>query len=943
MSEVKIFSMKAGMLALCLALILPSSAYDLHSRALVPIRENARPAGKPLVLVKGGDYRFAIAWSVGCERHCGPSRPTLPSIGPALDILTEAFERTFGRKPDVIDAGDASAVGRYESVIALGASPLTRRLGFDPRKEPDQGFTIATAGKVLVIHGNDSSQIPGYNEKDWEKRGSSLGTYYAALDFAERFLGVRYFYPGDDGTLWRPSHDLTIAPVSYTDKPHFNQRGSRYHFNATALKEPLLKKWEMLMGTGALKRGDGSFINRWRAGETRPSCGCHAPDTRLFGRRHTNAVDTCYFSNPYGYRAYYPNQGNPNLYDVTNLGLVDVFVADIARLFAQPQPRWDVAGWPQLSKTYVPFGQCDTYMDLIDVAFDKEVRELGLVNPQDINRARLPDGSVRNDAGCFANIWGRFTKAYAERVAKEFPGEKLYCLCYYNSKFPPNDPRYRLPDNVEISFCDHRLPRRLLNPDDRHDIIRIAKEWYDALGGRPVRRAWLYTDGDDGSRFTRAINPEFTALVPKALGKYLGDDCCFFDCNGVDDLWHFYYSHYACLHSQWNPDFNVDAAIDEHWEPFYGKAAGGKLCQFHRLMKKAVIEHLCKPDGLSEREKYSAPIPAETVDRLEVLLSEAEDLVEKGTVFERRFRLFAYPWPEAFRKRRDEIANGPHLTPEERKIWRKKQMRIDSWDDVYTGFAMNPDPYKTYRSALQMDFANPLTRYSFNIQAAWPTKTAGVRQNFSIGQGRGRCGFIWGDPLSIRVNGQSYKELEILPTDVRPWSRGKAHGYEIGLAFKSAPMTLRVFLRADSHNLCFELGPAKGAKVDSAEVTITAVPSHFETVNGRTRFNGYRREIVTRTRTIRGEAGSRPVDLTEADAYVVFRDADYDGSGPGKGVGPCAAMLDLKAAKSVRASVGDSWQASVTAELDPGFGIFRFAVYQDLDRPCSNDAFKLRR
>ena len=154
---------------------------------------------------------------------------------------------------------------------------------------------------------------------------------------------------------------------------------------------------------------------------------------------------------------------------------------------------------------------------------------------------------------------------------------------------------------------------------------------------------------------------------------------------------------------------------------------------------------------------------------------------------------------------------------------------------------------------------------------------------------------------------------------------------------------MRVSLKPDSYNLRFELIPCEGAKIDSAEVRICAVPSFFEAPGGKTRFNGYRREIATAARTIEGVVGAKPVELTADDKYVVFRDADYDGSGPDKGVGPCAAILDFKATKGIRAHVNDYWQSSVTAEIDPAFKSFRFALYQDLDRRCSNADFRLRK
>ena len=118
---------------------------------------------------------------------------------------------------------------------------------------------------------------------------------------------MRYFFPGEWGTLWRPAKDFTVNPVSYTDRPHFNHRGGMFFFNSTLLSDALVAKWTRLMGEGSVKRGDGSFVLRWRDGGTRPSGGSHAPDPQKFGNRHSNVVDRCFFRNPYGYRAFYPN------------------------------------------------------------------------------------------------------------------------------------------------------------------------------------------------------------------------------------------------------------------------------------------------------------------------------------------------------------------------------------------------------------------------------------------------------------------------------------------------------------------------------------------------------------------------------------------------------------------------------------------------------------
>ena len=121
------------------ALVATASGYDLHTKALTPVRENATPKGAPIVLVKGGACRCAIAWDIGCEplSDCGPYKRASASIGPALGILTNAFAHVFGAVPDVIDAKDPVAVA--QSRQALGARHELRQLPFIAGKQDREG------------------------------------------------------------------------------------------------------------------------------------------------------------------------------------------------------------------------------------------------------------------------------------------------------------------------------------------------------------------------------------------------------------------------------------------------------------------------------------------------------------------------------------------------------------------------------------------------------------------------------------------------------------------------------------------------------------------------------------------------------------------------------------------------------------------------------------
>ena len=363
-----------------------ATAYDLHDRTLVPIKENAVPAGNPIELIRDGEWRCAIAWNPRCEGAKELSR-TEASITPALIVLTNAFAHTFGSVPPIIEAEDEAELRRYPAVIALGASALTRRLGFAPEKEPEQGFTIATCGNALVLHGHDGTQIPAYNTQPLVKYGASRGTYYAAVDFTERFLGARYYFPGRLGTLWRQAKSLAVAPVSYTDRPYYNNRGHILPFIHSCRGEKNVAKWKRLIGEEAAKPESFRFTDLWRAGGTLPSGGGHGPEPIRFAERHPDQLEEIFYKTPYGRLCQDSKNHVGNHYDVTNLGLVDIFAKDIDEMFAGNLKGCSANGWQTLNGYRVSWGQCDTYMNLIDVAFNPIVRELGLVRPADVERA----------------------------------------------------------------------------------------------------------------------------------------------------------------------------------------------------------------------------------------------------------------------------------------------------------------------------------------------------------------------------------------------------------------------------------------------------------------------------------------------------------------------------------------------------------------------------
>ena len=615
--------------------ILFSSAYDLKNRALTPVDINELPKHKPVEMIRNGNLCFAIVYDKRIERSV--RNRTVKSIFPAVKALENAFFRCTGTKPEVFDISElASVQKKFSSVILVGDNTLTRKLGIDVRKLPDQGFIIKTFEGGVVIAGSDSSLVENYNSHPLDFKGGSTGTMYGAYDFIERILGVRFFYPGDYGTHYPKQKDLTLQPMSYSDYPRFNTRGSLYTFYCQVESPAHLKKYEPFMGK--LKLQDTSFADCWRVGGTLPKGGSHCPTPQVLAKNYPDKLNTIFYKSSSGVFYYEPGAHTGNYYNVLDLKFADLLI-DAIREYYRSNGKVDKGLFAhQVNNKFISFGICDTYLPESMIIHDPVVKKLNLITETD--KQRGPDALM-------ANIYARFYQYFANRIKQEFPGKKLFVLAYYNSRFASLDPRWKLPDNVEINYCDFRLPLKVHNQKEMKNVLEICEQWYKALGNRPILKLWLYSSRYDP--FAKAVAGELVGEVPRKLGKYLSREGCMFLDDTGDDMWFYYYSAYAAHRSQWNPEWDIDAGIDEHWDLFYGKKCGPVLKEFHKLLKDMYIQH-----GTNSAE--SSPLyPLETLNRLEALLKQAEKTLEPGSLEMQRFKLFAAPWPDHFSSQRNRI------------------------------------------------------------------------------------------------------------------------------------------------------------------------------------------------------------------------------------------------------------------------------------------------
>ena len=615
-------------------------SYDLKTVELVPVKFEKAPSHAPVKMVENGKLNFAIVADLKAEKRMRAAKKSRSeeSIAPAIEILTEAIEKCTGVKPPVLDIKDA-AKAKY--MIVLGDNAITRANGIDVKKLPTQGFAIKTFNKGIIIAGYDTALINGWNTKPLEHKGSSTGTKYGAYDFVERFLEVRYFFPGQYGTIWPKVKNLTLKPVYYTDAPYFDQRNGIFYLGLGFAKAAGKKFWQEYLGE--ITKKDAIFWDRWRMGGTSSAGGSHSPRPEMIAKAYPDKLEKIFYKSPAGNFWYNPKAHIGNYYDVVNLDFADILI-DGAKKYYASNGKDNKYGFSGCNLSYFSFGMCDTLLPDTDVINHPVVKKLGLMTQKDLDRNKFYAGTTGDNAG-MANIYARFHQYLAKRLQKELPGVKLYIMAYYNAQFAGTDPRWILPPNTEVNLCLGSMPNNTRNKVIAQKAVQVAKEWYESLGKRPVQKMWLYAGTDP---FVQAVNGEFVGDIPKLFGKYMGTTSLFFDhCTGSPgNYWFFYYSYYAAYRSMWNPNWNAAAAIDAHWAKFYGKEAGKYLLQFHKHLRYCFEKYATTGTETVKSIVYPAP----EIHKLKDLLAKAEKAIKPGSVEAKRFKLFAAPWTKAFDK-----------------------------------------------------------------------------------------------------------------------------------------------------------------------------------------------------------------------------------------------------------------------------------------------------
>lgn len=503
----------------------------------------------------------------------------------AANELQYWIERATGVRLPIISGNESIAEKRPALLVGFG----------DSKGIPPEGFKIETLKNGVRITPAALPVNPDY------PHDGLYAVIYGAYDFLERFVGIRFYYPGKDGTVVPENTTLTIPPVIYTDFPVFSHR---------------------LMG-GLYGPPRGTFDKipnftlhqlRWRNGAhgmkgAAPNY-CHIPYdlTLVAGVRKASGMKT---------KPPMPCYGDP--------ATVSAFLRSIRNYYdnKKPHPEWKVGP----GKHIVPFSPPD-HPIRCNCDFCKP-----LFNA---------DAPFHAEA---SRIYGKFITDAARQLKQEFPGKILFVLPYYNYTECPDG--LKLPDNTMAEVClmyGHNLWH---DEKIRKISLKWLQDWSDATGGNKVRiytyPMWPSVESPIPILYYRNTEAFTRSIQPVSNGVYL------------DSLrnWHSEFPNMYCqMKLLWNPQFDVKQAVDEMCRLLYGKAAMpmrklfSELNSFYESVNSMNTPDIMKlvpytPGRIKKEHLYDNLLNDRLVSLWMELLQTARNSVPLKSVERRRIDFFA--------------------------------------------------------------------------------------------------------------------------------------------------------------------------------------------------------------------------------------------------------------------------------------------------------------
>ena len=559
-----------------------------------------------------------------------------PAVWWAAEEMTNLLSRVLGAPVPVRQMPDESRVS-----IILGDSEWARSAGIDVPSLARDAFVIKAVGNRIYIAGRDDPKkdprklvlAGGWGSVLYE-RATSFGVY----EFLERFAGVRFYFPGELGTIVpkratiEVNGELAVRP-DFTSR--FLQMWSGTYFepdpkNRSKTLDYYRLRFETIRAPAC--HGSNGFRYQRRFGKTHPEYFCLLPNGKrdVFEKRMFEGIQPgqlCWSS-----------------------GIVEEMYKDARSYLLGEKP--DVRGIQSRYHKDGRFawnGNC-AYGKYVDLMPQDGMVHCGCERCQ----ASMAACKAKNMTPETYLVWGAVSNIATRLTAEGIDG--VISMMAYNGY--SSVPDFALPPNIEVmlatkgpwSVCD----KAKLAADDRK-----AAAWAEKLGHKirlwnyPCKLLGLDVKGEGVPQNCPRAWVEFYSHSAKWINGAFAES--------ESDRWFYnYLNYYAFSKVCWNNGVDVDALLKEHYRLMFGPAADDMAEIYETLeecwVKGVVGNSVETPMGPvvktpSEKQMWEEVYSPAKLARFDALLKSARSKVTAGSLEARRIDLVENEFLGGLRRR----------------------------------------------------------------------------------------------------------------------------------------------------------------------------------------------------------------------------------------------------------------------------------------------------
>ena len=450
------------------------------------------------------------------------------------------LQQSFGDDVPIVSIPDV----RKTSII-LGENDYSREAGIDLTQLPRDGFVIKTVGKNIYILGKDDNRInlekniTGGIWAQYYERATLFGVY----DFLERVVGIKFYFPGEIGTVIPEHKNLIIPAMTILETPDYQARkisayegewyeGEDRDVHVSPMKNLNVYRLRLETAYTPNCHGLGRLGYLERFGETNPEYFALMSN----GKRHNN-----------------PALGHPGQL-CFNSAIRDQIFED-AKAFLTGKSAKEAGILYRSGYAWSPSGFQPGYFNIM---------------PQDgLYPCHCPKCApyfLSNDPQASSDFMWTFVREVAMKLEQNNIPGYLTMMAYTPYR---NIPNVEIPDNVLVMCAEHG-PWGIYNEEPQEKDNKEIKDWVKKTG----RKTWLW---NYANKYGKRETPGIPQVTPQAIGQYYKEQQPYIFGAYMESETDKYIfnalNYYIFSKVCWNNDSDVTAILDEYYTLMFGPAA----------------------------------------------------------------------------------------------------------------------------------------------------------------------------------------------------------------------------------------------------------------------------------------------------------------------------------------------------------------------------------